>query len=68
LIFTRKNGHQYTSRGKSNEEVFGRVQEEAACLVLESGTSQSNVARHLKVNVNSLADWIKKAKTTLYYH
>lgn len=46
---------------KKHSEDFKK---EAIRLALEGGVSQSRVARDLGVNVNSLADWIKKAKTT----
>jgi len=37
---------------------------EAVRLALEGGMSQSRVARDLGVNINSLTNWITKAKTT----
>jgi transposase len=46
---------------KKYSEEFKR---EAVRLALEGGMSQSQVARDLGVNVNSLANWIKAAKVT----
>jgi transposase len=46
---------------KKYSEEFKR---EAVRMALESGLSQSRVARDLGVSINSLAEWIKRAKTT----